>query len=80
MLYACVDLLKSGFKYEIILVPRIFFVNFDFENGEKMNFRMIMKNYAADSEKVSSRKIDSRAFGTHASHPTAWELKKAILI
>ena len=41
----------------------------------KINFRIITKNHAADSKIGSSQKIDFRADGTHASHPTAWELR-----
>ena len=40
----------------------------------KMNFRIMTKNHAADSEIRSPQKIDLRADGTHESHPTAWEL------
>ena len=40
----------------------------------KMNFRIITKNHAADSEIRSPQKIDFRDDGTHKSHPTAWEL------
>ena len=38
----------------------------------KMNFRMIMKNHAADSKIESPLKIDLRA--DQKSNPTAWEL------
>ena len=38
--------------------------------GVKMNFRIIMKNNAADSKIRSSTKIDFRAFWTLESHPT----------
>ena len=43
--------------------------------GVKMNFRIITKNHATDSKIGSPLKIDSRADGTHESHPTAWELR-----
>ena len=39
-----------------------------------MNFRIITKNPAADSQIGSSLKIDFRADWTHESIPTAWEL------
>ena len=41
----------------------------------KMDFRIIKRNHAAESKISSSQKTDSRAVGTHESHPTAWELK-----
>ena len=38
-----------------------------------MNFRIIMKNHAADSKIRSRLKIGFRADGTQGSNPTAWE-------
>ena len=52
----------------------IFFVNFDFKNTCKMNFRIITKNHAAHSKIGSALKIDFRADWTHDSNPTALEL------
>ena len=45
-----------------------------------MNFRILTKNHAADSEIGSSRKINFRAHGTHKSHQTAWELNNIDII
>ena len=42
--------------------------------GVKMNFRIITKNHAADSNIGSPHKIDFRVDGTHESIPRAWEL------
>ena len=66
---------KSAFENDIFLVSRIFFVNFDFKNGCKMNLRIITENHAADSKMRSPLKIDFTADWTDESIPTAWELK-----
>ena len=41
----------------------------------RMNFRIIMKNHAADSKIGFPLQIDFRADWTHESIPIAWELR-----
>ena len=43
--------------------------------GEKMNFRIITKNHAADSEKEFLPKSISKPNGCATAMPTTWELK-----
>ena len=54
-------------------------MNLDFKNGRKINFRIITKNFEADSKIGSHPKIDFTADGTQESHPTAWELRLTIV-
>ena len=45
--------------------------------GVKMNFRIITKNHAADSEIRFLTKSISKPFGPATAMPPAWELKFA---
>ena len=70
-------LLKIGLrKWNFFSVKEFFFADFGFKIDVKMNFRIITKNHAADSEIGCLLKIDFRAVWTHESNPTAWELTK----
>ena len=43
---------------KFLFVTRFFFMNFDFKMGVKLNFRIIIKNQAADPEKDLPDKIN----------------------
>ena len=43
--------------------------------GVKMNFRIIMKNHAADPEKGFLKKSISKTYGRATVMPPAWEFK-----
>ena len=58
-------------KVKFFWCQGIFFVDFYFKNGGKMNLRIITKNHAADSKIGSPLKIDFKAEWTHESMPTA---------
>ena len=46
------------------------------KNGVKMNFRIILKNHAADPEKGFLTKSISKPYGHATAMPQAWELRQ----
>ena len=67
---------KSDFGNEFFLVPRNFFIIYDFKNGCKMNLRIIMINHAAYPEIRFLTKSISKPYGRASTMPPAWELKE----
>ena len=70
-------------KMKFFWFEEIFFVYFDFKNGCENEFEDNNKKSCSRFENRVPLKIDFRAYESHESHPTAWELRhfrKKILI
>ena len=61
-------------KIEFFWCQGIFFINFDFKNGCKMNYRIITKNHVGDQEIGFITKSISKLNGRAMAMPTAWKV------
>ena len=56
----------------------IFFMNFDFKNGGKMNLSITTKNHGTDPKIELLTKSISKPFGRATTMPQAWELTQRL--